>query len=99
MRGKPHPKDYGVLLEMLKASRRRAKMRQADVAAHLGRAQATVSKVERGEMWLDVIELRAWLNALEIDFIDFMRELDATIGVQRTRSHLALPHSSGRRGR
>ncbi len=98
MRRKPHLKDYGVLLEMLKAGRQRARMRQADVAAELGRAQATVSKVERGEMWLDVIELRAWLNALEIDFIEFMRELDTTIGVHRSRTHLVLPRSSGRRG-
>lgn len=98
MRGTPHPRDYGVLLEMLKAGRRRARMRQADVAAQLGRAQATVSKVERGEMWLDVIELRAWVNALEIDFIEFMRELDTAIGVHRSRSHLVLPRPSGRRG-
>lgn len=98
MRGKPHPKDYGVLVEMLKAGRRRARMRQADVAAQLGRAQATVSKVERGEMWLDVIELREWIHALEIDFVEFMRELDAATGAHRPRNHLVLPHSSGRRG-
>lgn len=80
MRRKPHPQEYGVLLELLREGRRSRRMRQADLAAELGRAQATVSKVESGEIWLDVIELRAWLRALQIDFVDFMRVLDSTLG-------------------
>ena len=97
MRRKPHPREYGLLLEMLKTARRSAGVRQKDLAAELGRAQATVSKVEGGEIWLDVIELRAWLYALEIDFVEFMRELDSTIAVPPTRGSGSLPGASGRR--
>ncbi len=97
MRRKPHPKEYGVLLEMLKAGRRRAKKSQTDLAAEIGRVQATVSKVERGEIWLDVIELRAWLRALEIDFIEFMLELDDRIGVPRSHFQHALNRLPGQR--
>ncbi len=65
-----------VFLALLRDSRESVRLRQADLARRLGRGQATVSKVECGERRLDVIELRAWLGALELDFVTFMRELD-----------------------
>jgi transcriptional regulator with XRE-family HTH domain len=49
------------------------------LAKLLGRSQATVSNVERGERRLDVIELRDWLAALEFDFIAFVSDLDAEL--------------------
>jgi transcriptional regulator with XRE-family HTH domain len=65
-----------ILLALLKECRHRQRLRQADVAARLGWTQATVSNVERGERRLEVIELHAWLWALEADFVDFMRRLN-----------------------
>lgn len=65
-----------VFLEMLRDSRESLRLRQADLAVLLGRGQATVSKVERGDRRLDVIELRTWLRALEVDFVTFVTELD-----------------------
>ena len=65
-----------VFLELLRDSREAVKLRQADLADRLGRAQAIVSKAESGERRLDVIELRAWLIALEVDFVAFVHELD-----------------------
>lgn len=71
-----HSKQNDVFLALLKDRRQAIPMRQADLASRLGHAQATVSKVERGERRLDVIELRAWLRALDVDFLTFMRRLD-----------------------
>lgn len=65
-----------IFLELLRSNRESVKLRQADLAQRLGRGQATVSKVESGERRLDVIELRAWLRALEVDFVTFAVELD-----------------------
>lgn len=65
-----------IFLALLRHSRESMQLRQADLAMRLGRGQATVSKVERGERRLDVIELRAWLGALGVDFLTFMSELD-----------------------
>ncbi|HXE48732.1 MAG TPA: helix-turn-helix transcriptional regulator [Ramlibacter sp.] len=70
-----------VLRRLLRRARSDARLRQADLAHRLGRGQATVSKVERGERRLDVIELRAWLRALEVDFLGFMAELNETLMV------------------
>ena len=65
-----------IFLELLRDSRESVRLRQADLADRLGRAQAIVSKAESGERRLDVIELRAWLLALEVDFVSFIHELD-----------------------
>lgn len=65
-----------IFLSLLRNCRESMRLRQADLAMRLGRGQATVSKVERGERRLDVIELRAWLGALGVDFLTFMSELD-----------------------
>ncbi|WP_442774357.1 helix-turn-helix domain-containing protein [Sphaerotilus montanus] len=71
-----HTRHNDIFLDMLRRSRKARKLRQADLATRLGRGQSVISKVEQGERRLDVIELRAWLNALEIDFADFMNELN-----------------------
>ena len=45
----------------------------------LGKSQATVSKVEQGMRRLDLMELRQWLTALDVDFLDFMNELSSRL--------------------
>lgn len=70
-----HTDQNSILLALLKECRQRRRLRQTDIAARLGWAQATVSNVERGERRLDVIELRAWIHALETDYLDFIKRL------------------------
>jgi len=70
-----HSRHNEIFLEKLKAIRTQRRLRQCDLADLLGRDQGLVSKVERGERRLDVIELRDWLTALQIDFIEFLTEL------------------------
>ena len=65
-----------VFLDMLRSRRKSLHLRQRDVARLVGRGQATVSKVEAGSRRLDVIELRTWLCALQVDFVDFIDELE-----------------------
>ena len=71
-----HSRHNEVLLSLLRSSRVAARLRQTDLALRLGREQAVVSKVERGERRLDVIELRTWLLALDVDFLTFLGEFD-----------------------
>ena len=74
-----HSRPNKIFLAKLRQLRELQGLRQADLARLLGRSQATVSNVERGERRLDVIELRDWLEALEFDFIGFVSELDAEL--------------------
>jgi transcriptional regulator with XRE-family HTH domain len=60
------------------------RLRQSDLAERLGSGQGTVSKAERGERRLDVIELRDWLQAMDLDFVTFVRELDRRLHMHPT---------------
>jgi transcriptional regulator with XRE-family HTH domain len=71
-----HTQHNDIFLGLLRRSRVSRRLRQADLAVRLGRGQSTVSKIERGVRRLDVIELRAWLAALDVSFLEFMGELE-----------------------
>ena len=74
-----HSRHNKIFLAMLRGLRESHHLRQADLAELLGRSQATVSNVERGERRLDLIELRDWLDALEVDFIEFVSRVDVEL--------------------
>lgn len=74
-----YSRHNGILVAMLRGLRLERGLRQADLADRLGRGQGLVSKVERGERRLDVIELRDWLDALDSDFLGFVSSLDAEL--------------------
>ena len=74
-----HTTQNDVFLLLLRRRRQAQRLRQADLAVRLGRGQSTVSKIERGVRRLDVIELRAWLVALDVDFLAFMGELNSRL--------------------
>ena len=74
-----HTHQNDVFLLLLRRSRQGQRLRQEDLALRLGRGQSMVSKIERGVRRLDVIELRAWLSALEVDFLTFMAELNRNL--------------------
>jgi transcriptional regulator with XRE-family HTH domain len=72
-------KSDAIFRKRLKAARKDAKLSEAEVGRRLGESQTFVSKCERGERRVDVIELRAFCKALEISFVDFIRDLDAEL--------------------
>ena len=74
-----HSRQNKIFLSMLRGLREGRKLRQSDLADLVGRSQAMVSNVERGERTLDVIELWDWLEALEVDFISFLSAFDAEV--------------------
>jgi transcriptional regulator with XRE-family HTH domain len=75
MRKSLYRRHNQVFLGLLRRYREQGKFRQRDLAQHLGAVQGTVSKAETGNRRLDVIELREWLLAMGVDFLEFMTEL------------------------
>ena len=69
-------KQHGVLVALLREVRKQAGFTQIEMAKRLDETQSFVSKCERGERRLDVIELRAWCKALGMPLVDFARQLD-----------------------
>lgn len=83
-------KEYRVFLRELRATRERKGLTQIDVAARLNETQSFVSKCERGERRLDIVELRQFCRAIGTSLTTFARDLDQIL------AGLATP-SPGRR--
>jgi transcriptional regulator with XRE-family HTH domain len=70
-----HSGRYAVFLNLLRKARVEMGMTQTEVAKRLGVPPSYVSKCEAGERRLDVIELEAWLRAVDHDWLMFMARL------------------------
>jgi transcriptional regulator with XRE-family HTH domain len=66
MAASTHHRDYQLLLRLLKETRQKASVAQTELAARLDTTQTFISKVERGERRLDLIELVEIFEALSI---------------------------------
>lgn len=66
---------YTRFREMLVEARKTKGMTQMDLAVRLGRKQSYVSKFERGERRLDIVEFLEIAELLEIDVLRFVEQL------------------------
>ena len=73
LRRSQHHQGYETFRAMLVEARKMAGLSQADLAEKLRRPQSFVSKFERGERRLDVIEFWPLAEALEVDPIKFLK--------------------------
>ena len=64
--------DYASFLCQLRDARRKAGMTQEQLATRLGQTQSFISKCERGERRLDIVEVRAICSALGTSLGDFV---------------------------
>lgn len=83
----PHRQRYEKFLAQLRAARIRAGLTQSELAKKLGNTQTFVSKCERGERRLDVIDL--------IDFLEALGE-PATLFVESLSKDLLSPRREPR---
>ncbi|MEH1943346.1 MAG: helix-turn-helix transcriptional regulator [Nostoc sp.] len=67
--------EYNRFRQLLIEARKAAKLTQAELSAKLKLPQSYVSKYERGERRLDVIEFLQVAQVLEIDPLAFIEEL------------------------
>lgn len=65
----------------LKQKRTELALTQAQVARRLGKLQSYVSKMELGERSLQAAEVFAYADALEIEWVDLMLEIQDAIGM------------------
>lgn len=79
-----HTDQYHAFTHYLRQCRLEANVSQVELAERLNTTQAFISKCERGERRLDIIETKTWVEALGIPFARFIQgfedSLRATIG-------------------
>lgn len=71
--------QYAAFLRELRRARKRTGTTQAAIAQRLDMTQSMVSKCERGERRIDVIELWGWCQAMKVSFTEFVQRLESVI--------------------
>jgi len=74
-----HSARYGIFLKVLREARERAGLTQVQLARKIGETQTFVSKCERGERRIDVIELRTLCRAYGISLKRFVSGLERAL--------------------
>jgi transcriptional regulator with XRE-family HTH domain len=75
-----YSREYPVVLRLLRAAREKAGMTQVDLAEKLGLTQSFVSKIERGDRRLDIVQLRTVCKALGLPLLAFVKQLESELG-------------------
>lgn len=70
-----HHPAYRVFLDTLREARKATGVTQVELADRLGNRQVFVSKLERGERRMDIVDLHEYCTAAGIDFDGFMADL------------------------
>ena len=65
-----------VLREMLQSRRQKAGLTQRQLAEIIGKPQSWVCRHERGDLRMDYMELRAYLQALDVSVVSFVSALE-----------------------
>lgn len=71
-----YTREYAVILRLLRHARDRAGMTQVELAKKLHQSQSFVSKVERGDRRLDLVQLRAICKVLDLTLSDFVQQFE-----------------------
>lgn len=74
-----YTREQAAFLRLLRRTREGAGFTQVELAAALASSQSFVSKVERGETRLDIVQLRTVLAALGVSLPEFARRLERAI--------------------
>ena len=75
--------EYALVLKLLIAARKESGVTQVELAERLGQTQSFVSKVERGDRRLDIVQLRTILLEFDVSLPGFVEQLEAEIRKKR----------------
>lgn len=71
-----YSESYQTFLRLLRSTREALGVSQVELAIRLSETQSFVSKCERGQRRLDIVEVATWCNALGLSLAEFSAHLD-----------------------
>lgn len=74
-----HSREYETFLNVLRRVRRETSLTQDELARQLGQTQSFVSKCERGERRIDIVELRAFCRVLGMPLGEFVQLVETIL--------------------
>ncbi len=76
-------REHKIFTETLRAAREKSAMTQVDLAAKLRITQSYLSKVERGQRRLDLVQVRDWCHALGTTLPEFVADFERRVGLKK----------------
>jgi transcriptional regulator with XRE-family HTH domain len=74
-----YTREYAVVLRLIKDAREQSGITQVKLAEKLRQSQSFVSKIERGDRRLDIIQLRTICKIVGMTLPDFVQRLEAEL--------------------
>lgn len=74
-----YTREYTAVTQLLKVLRKEAGMTQVELGEILGQSQSFVTKFERGERRLDIVQLRTLCQKLGVTLPEFVKRLEAAL--------------------
>lgn len=71
-----YTREHAAVLHVLRQARQRSGLTQVALAERIEETQSYVSKIERGELRLDIIQLRTLCAALGLTLTEFVQALE-----------------------
>jgi len=79
-------REFRVFTQLLRDTRETAGLTQVQLAEIVGQTQSYISKVERGECRLDIVQIRQFCLALKTTLPGFIAEYEARLATRRGTS-------------
>lgn len=76
-------REFEVFTKLLREIRVRAGITQVELAELLGQTQSYISKVERGECRLDIVQIRQFCRVLKTTLPEFVAEYESRLASRR----------------
>jgi transcriptional regulator with XRE-family HTH domain len=80
-----HSAQYAAFLRVFRQARKRAGLTQVQLAKRLGETQSFISKCERGERRIDVVELRHFCRAFGVPLSQLVAAFEKALATRRSR--------------
>jgi len=74
-----YTQEYDAVRRLLREAREQAGLTQTDLAEKLGQSQSFVSKAERGDRRLDIVQVRTICQVLGFTLADFVERLERAL--------------------
>jgi transcriptional regulator with XRE-family HTH domain len=78
-----YTREYAIVLRLLRELREAAGITQVELAKTLGQSQSFISKIERGDRRLDLVQLRILCQAYGTTLPEFVRRFEHQLKPRR----------------
>lgn len=74
-----YTREHASVTQLLRAARKRSGLTQVELAERLGLTQSHLSKIERGEARIDIVQLRTYCHKVGTTLGEFVADLERAI--------------------